>query len=108
MGCGFESRVFRLMEYNFDNFFIETVANFTRCELPERHPDYVSYSGSTYWNAGDKVIRWSNHWGKNISTCCWYLDFKELKLQNSLAGCCYYEDFRHKRNLLHDDFDFDT
>jgi hypothetical protein len=92
-----------LMEYKFDNFFIETVANFTRCEIPDRDPDYVSFTGSTYWDDGDRVIRWSDHWGKNISTCCWYLEFKEMNLKYPLAGYCYYEDFRHKRSLLDGD-----
>jgi hypothetical protein len=86
-------------EYNFGNFFIGTVANYTRCEVPDRHPDFVSFSGSAYWDLGDRVRRYSDHWGPYISTCCWYLDFKDLKLKYSLCGECYYEEFRPVRWL---------
>lgn len=95
-------RVHSRCDYSFDNFFKETVANFTPCEMPERPPDFFSFSGSTYWDEGDRVIRWSNHWGKRISTCCWYLDFRELQLSDSVCGYCYYEDFRHKITLSPD------
>lgn len=84
---------------NFTNFFMETTANWTRCEIPDREPDYVSFSGSAYWDDGDRVIRWSNHWGKDISTCRWYLDLKEFKTLNSLCGYCYYEEFKSNSEI---------
>jgi hypothetical protein len=83
------------MSYNFSNFFEGTAANFTLCEIPDRDPDYVSFCGSAYWDYGDKVRRWSDHWGKNIASCCWYLDFCQFdQLKQSLCGECLYEDFR--------------
>lgn len=80
--------------YHFGNFFQETVANFTLCEMPERNPDFVSWSGSTYWDMGDRVRRWSNHWGPKIATCSWYLDFHTFNLKYSVCGECLYENFR--------------
>lgn len=87
-------------DYHFGNFFVATVANFTRCELPERDPDYVSFSGSTYWDCGDRVKRWSNHWGPNTASCCWYLEFETLNMNHNLCGECYYEEFRSIGQLL--------
>ena len=81
-------------KYSFMDFFVRTVANYSLCEVPDRPPDFVSYSGSTYWNLGDRVRRWSNHWGPRIASCQWYLDFETLNLNYSLCGECYYEDFR--------------
>lgn len=71
-----------------------TVANYIRCELPERPPDYISYSKSVYWNLGNRVIRCSDHWGPKIATCCWYLDFNIIQSPHCYCGVCYFEDFR--------------
>lgn len=84
---------------NWTNFYIETVADWKRCEIPDRSPDYVSFSGSVYWDCGDKVIRCSDHWGRKISTCCWYLEYQEIKSSSCLCGVCNYEDFRPIQNL---------
>ena len=89
--------------YNWNNFFIETVADWTLCEMPDRLPDYVSYSGSTYWDFGDRVRRWSDHWGPRVASCCWYLDHRTLSLPFCLCGEYYYEDFRHIRSRIHPD-----
>lgn len=83
-----------MSQYNFKNFCVATVANWTICELPDRLPDYVSFSGSTYWDLGDSVIRWSDHWGPNIASCCWFLDFETIVRPYCLTGKCYYDDFR--------------
>ena len=80
---------------SFENFFVGTVANWVRAEIPDRDPDYVSYSGSAYWDYGDRVRRWSDHWGPNIASCRWYLEFQTLTMM--ACGECYYEDFRSIR-----------
>lgn len=88
------------MRCDFSNFFVGTVANWSLCEVPERSPDFYSWSGSTYWDLGDRVRRWSNHWGPNIRSCCWYLDFHTLKLGECVCGECLYEDFRPVWSLI--------
>ncbi len=83
-------------KYNWGNFYRETVANWSRCEIPDRIPDYVSYSGSAYWDFGDRVRRYSDHWGIRIASCSWYLEFKTYSNTHGLCGVCYYEDFNFK------------
>ena len=93
--CWVVASRFRFMNYKFDNFFVGTFADFELCERPTTSPDFYSFSGSTYWDLGDKVIRWSTHWGPNISSCHWYLDGKIFELGDScLAGICLYKDFK--------------
>lgn len=80
--------------FTWENFYQSTVADWKQCEIPERQPDYISFSGSVYWNYGNKVRRLSDHWGKNIASCCWYLDYRDIKLKYCLCGECYFYDFR--------------
>ena len=82
---------------DFSNFHKATVANWVLCEFSESDPDYVSFTGSAYWDCGDRVKRSSDHWG-NVRSCRWLLDFKELN--KYACGECFYEDFRPIRNLL--------
>jgi hypothetical protein len=63
---------------NFDNFFDRTIAQFTPSPLPYREPDFVSASGSAYWNIGHAVIRASDHWAgqhgcTGQASCIWSL-----------------------------------
>lgn len=85
---------------DFKSFFGGTVADWIRCEIPERTPDYVSFTGSAYWDCGDKVKRLSDHWGPLI-TSKWFLEGKIIKLFTCAE--CYYEDFRSIRCLLEDE-----
>lgn len=80
--------------YNFKNFFISTIANFIACKIPERNPDYISISGSAYWDEGDKVIRWSDHWGR-VASCTWQLWGDE----DYSCGECDYLDFRRNSKI---------
>lgn len=82
------------MSYDFKTFHNRTVANFSLCEIPDRAPDYVSRSGSTYWDLGDRVRRYSDHWGPRIASCKWLLDFQTVQTIDGLCGECLYEDFR--------------
>ena len=86
--------------YDFTNFFAGTVADWALCEVPDDEPDFYSWSGSTYWDLGDRVRRWSNHWGPGIRSCTWYLVYHVLRLREGLCGECLYEDFRPTRSLL--------
>lgn len=63
---------------SFKNFHERTIAHFAPSPLPYREPDFVSSSGSAYWDMGDAVIRASDHWaGQNGCTgqasCIWSL-----------------------------------
>jgi hypothetical protein len=73
------------------DFFVATIADWHRCEIPNRDPDFVSYSGSAYWDCKNKVRRLSDHWGI-VASCRWLLEGQSY--QNLfVCGECYYEDF---------------
>lgn len=76
---------------NFSNFFGCTIANWEKCEIPDRDPDYISFTGSAYWDFGNKIRRCSDHWGK-LRTSIWFLDCKSIKTYS--CGECYYSEFR--------------
>ena len=96
---------------NFNNYMISTEAIFNGCKTPLREPDYISSSGSKYWqqenSKGKYVIRLSNHWVKvkmksnnyisvycnRIASCLWHLKTDTL-LKRTFAGKCYLKDFR--------------
>lgn len=64
---------------SFRNFHDATIAAFRECATPHRDPDFVSPSGSAYWDEGDAVVRASDHWaGQNgcdgQKSCIWSLD----------------------------------
>ncbi len=88
-----------------DNFFKSTEANFTRVERPERKPDYTSYSkywaksgrvSSEYWYTDEGVIRGSDHWGKFIASCDWYLDGEDGLFPDFQYGFAKWDDFTDK------------
>lgn len=88
---------------NFDNFWIETFANFTACDdPPDRDPDFVSRSGSKYWNVDDAaVIRQSDHWTgqhgcRRIVDCLWWID-REFDFEETVTGKCDFENFAKKK-----------
>jgi len=86
----------------FDNFWINTVANYTVFEAPLKPPDFVSKSGSKYWNIDDvSVIRQSDHWtGQHgcyqIVGCLWYLD-QNIDFEESISGRCDFANFIKKK-----------
>lgn len=95
------------------NFFKNTVANFTNCEIPTGKSDYCSESGSCYFYTEKGVIRVSDHWGSQIASCSWYLDIDNMEYfnrvktidgvdynikcykANIVAGFCRWEDFQN-------------
>mmetsp|Transcript_13824 Transcript_13824/g.22903 ORF Transcript_13824/g.22903 Transcript_13824/m.22903 type:complete len:180 (+) Transcript_13824:102-641(+) len=87
---------------DFGNFWRKTQANFTSCDdgVPDRSPDFKSKGskGSKYWDMGDHVIRYSNHWSGQhgigrIVDCEWTIDSTHIKKAYS-TGMCKYIDFR--------------
>jgi hypothetical protein len=82
---------------DFSNFFVGTVANWSLCEVPDRLPDFVSGTGSAYWDYGNRVRRWADHWGV-VRSCRWYLDLEFFK--GLVCGECYYDDFRIKHKIV--------
>ena len=85
---------------HFENFFLATIADWHRCEIPDRIPDFISFAGSAYWDFGNRVRRLSNHWGE-VRTCRWFLEGRTWT--RLVCGECYYEDFRMKRWLEYGD-----
>ena len=75
-----------------DVFYENTVADFQIAKAPEREPDYVSASGSEYWYFPDGVFRRSDHWGKGIATCDWYLNGVNLNEWNEQRVCYRFVD----------------
>lgn len=86
---------------DFGNFWRKTRANFTFCEAPlDRQPDFKSKGskGSKYWDNGDHIVRYSNHWSGQhgvgrIVDCEWEIDMPHEK-KAFIAGKCKYVDFQ--------------
>lgn len=98
----FKNNHLTMSKITFDNFWINTVANFTVCDAPLALPDFVSKSGSKYWNINDiSVIRQSDHWSGQhgcfqIVDCLWYLD-QSIHFEESICGCCDFANFMQKK-----------
>lgn len=84
--------------YSFENFYLATVADWSRCEIPERLPDYVSFSGSAYWDCGDRVKRLADHWG-DVASCRWFIEGTIFPI--FICGECHYEEFRSMKVFEH-------
>jgi hypothetical protein len=82
--------------YNFTNFHMATVADWCLCEIPDRDPDFVSYSGSAYWDLGDRVRRLSDHWGI-VASCKWLMEGRRVRA--FLCGEVWYDEMRSMRKL---------
>ena len=80
------------MIFGWWNFHKSTIANFIACEIPSGPPDYISDSGSAYWDLIDRVVRWSDHWGVCNTCYCqlWHLNGDD----HQLCGECHYSNFR--------------
>ena len=89
---------------NKSNFFKNTRATFKECERPEKPADYVSVFeeckiSSRYWFINDGVVRESKHWGKNVSSCSWYLDSlpkENMRISKRKYGFCEFKNFEKK------------
>lgn len=86
-----------------DNIYYNTIAVFTpRKTRPSGKPDFVSKTrdgkvSSEYWYTDKGVIRGSNHWGRDVASCDWYLDGELGRVANRQGnkeyGFCKWEDF---------------
>lgn len=93
---------------NENNFYINTMANFAEVEKPGREPDYISYNrnfeiSSMYWYTKEGVIRGSDHWGKGVASCDWFLNNNVGKLvvgENRQYGFCKWDEFVEKTQIL--------
>ena len=69
----------------FENFFLNTFANFEKISSDERKmlkntkPNFISKSGSTYWYIGNYVYRYSNHFLRETASCSWFLENETSK-----------------------------
>lgn len=103
------------MNFNQDNFFIASKANFTASARPTREPDFVSGQGegrSEYWYVPGGVIRCSNHWSRingnvipvevafecdRVRFCWWTLDATNFPVppdsRDYVCGFCKWRDF---------------
>jgi hypothetical protein len=100
------------MNITFGNYMTNTEAVFKGCKIPKRAPDFISKSGSIYWQQentkGKYVIRLSNHWvnmkklGSNkvwkdcnsIASCKWHLKTNKMQSGCKMSGKCYLSDFK--------------
>lgn len=85
---------------SFENFHNSTIAEFTPSREPDREPDFISRSGSVYWDVGVGVFRSSDHWaGMNGCTgqasCEWSI-LDAVRPGVWVSGYCDYSGFRHK------------
>ena len=87
-------------KFNKDNFHESTLANWKEQDKKEakkfidyNNPDFSSPSGSDYFYTDKGVYRLSDHWGINIRSCSWLLDFEERQSKKLLLGFCLFSDF---------------
>ena len=85
---------------DFKTFHEMTRAEFRPEDPPHREPDFVSASGSVYWDAGTGVYRSSDHWAglngcKNQASCVWSI-LDAVRPGVWLTGYCDYEDFTRR------------
>lgn len=95
-----EEKEHRLIRISFENFHQNTKADFRIRATPDREPDFVSGSGSAYWDVGEGVVRCSDHWvGVNgcerQASCVWRI-IGDGDLWGWNTGYCAYEAFRIK------------
>lgn len=84
-------------KYNENNFFENTAAVFSICDKPNREPDYISASGSSYWYENNGVVRCADHWGWGIASCCWYLRELEMSWSSFANFLTLYSKFGDER-----------
>lgn len=87
-------------------FYHGTKCCFYSTMEPEREPDYVSESGSTYWYEPYGVYRLADHWGRDIGSNDWSIggyagsswDFDGE--QGALCGFASWSDFTLKESTI--------
>lgn len=89
------------VEYDFHNFHNGTFGVWHVVQTPEREPDFISESGSCYWDLAHGVVRLADHWLFRVRSCCWLLSGPDGPYSYNEYGCdvsayCAYSDFRRK------------
>jgi hypothetical protein len=86
-----------MFSYDFSNFHNGTFGVWHFVQTPEREPDFVSDSGSAYWDLGHGVVRESDHWLFRIRSCCWLLSGPDgpysYNEREYVTAYCAYSDF---------------
>ena len=91
---------------NENNFYVNTIAEFTETKRPRRKPDYVSFTrdgkvSSEYWYSEDGVIRGSKHWGNDVASCDWYIENQTRNMNGyKQYGKCNWGDFTQKTQIV--------
>jgi hypothetical protein len=84
----------KMSTVDFTNFHHATTANWTPCDRPDRGPNYVSRSGSAYWDTGFGVIRESDHWGSYYFDSAWFYNgFYVVETEGPVCGYAAYSEF---------------
>lgn len=82
---------------DFHNFYRATRAHYMPCPRPDGPPEFVSPSGSEYWDVNNEsVIRCSDHWSntcRRIADCWWTYEESSYVPRQALSGICSYADF---------------
>ena len=75
---------------DFSSFHKYTYATFKPCQAPTRDPDFISDSGSKYWDTGIEVIRQADHWGHAQR---YYWTTERDDWSGISCGFCEYKNF---------------
>ena len=96
---------------NKDNYFNNSVGFWTKVSRkPKGEPDYISgrwkgssidtinyvKSGSSYWYTSEGVYRNSDHWGRKIASCSWWINEENPR---RTTGFIKWEDLKPKGTL---------
>lgn len=87
-----ESRAAGQNWFDFENFHDATWAEYSWIETPRGDPDFISRSGSVYWDLGWGVARHADHWGR-VRRCRWSFE-GSVTLLRPVTGACAYADFQ--------------
>lgn len=88
---------------HFGNFHESTRGEFIPCLAPQGEPDFISPSGSVYWDMSKGVIRASDHWAgmngcTNQASCVWSL-LDTYRPGVWAVGYCDYANLAKRRRM---------
>lgn len=88
---------------NKDNYFENSIGFWTKVNRRPRGDSnhksvywYTDKKGSEYWYTNDGVYRNSDHWGRRIASCSWWIDEENPK---RTTGFIRWEDLKPKGTL---------
>ena len=101
---------------NSQNYFENTFCQFNLVksnaeDILRKEPDFISYKktrndisgkveitseiSSRYWYTEKGIYRESNHWGRRIATCSWYLNEKKSKINGTQLAFAKWSNFKN-------------